>query len=264
MTIRHDLSFANYLAMDAISAHGLMQMERSPAHFMQSQQAPHSPTPAQALGTLTHLCVLEHDAYQRLVHVAPNVDRRTKAGKEADQAFRDALADTPDAIVALEEQDAKARAMREAVMAQPFARALFDDGAAEVSMLWERDGVSCKARADWISDSHEVLIDLKTAIDASERGFGKAAGNFKYHLQAAWYTDAAIDCDLGTRAFIFIAVEPEPPYAVGLYQLDEVAIHAGRVRYQRAFDTYRQCVQSGQWPGYGREIQTIEIPKWAL
>jgi hypothetical protein len=265
MNHRHlGLDFADYLALDAISAHGLMLLERSPAHFWAARQTPHAATPAQLLGTLTHLCVLEPDAYRDRVRVAPDVDRRTKAGKETWEAFQAETATIVGALLATAEQDAQARAMRAAVMAQPFARALLADGAAEVSLTWDRAGLACKARPDWLCEGHAVIVDLKTALDAGPSAFAKACGQWKYHLQAAWYQDAAIACDLGERAFVFLAVEPAPPYAVGLYQLDEEALRVGRLRYQRALETYQACRTAGHWPGYDTEINTLSLPKWAL
>jgi len=79
-----DMPFSDYLALDAMSAHGLMQIERSPAHYRHAIDTPHAPTPAQALGTAAHMAILEPDHYEAHAHVAPNVDRRTKAGKAAD------------------------------------------------------------------------------------------------------------------------------------------------------------------------------------
>lgn len=258
------LPFEDYLKLDAISAHGLMLMQRSPLHYWQSTQAPSEPSAAQALGTLTHLAVLEWDEYRRRVFVAPDVDRRTKAGKAEWTEFCDAAEEVEGSIVATEEQDLKARAMREAVMAQPFARALLADGQAETTLLWEREGVQCKARPDWLCAGHEVTVDLKTAADASEDAFAKAAGRFSYHIQDAWYSDAANDCGLGARAFVFLVVESDPPHAVALYQLDDDARHVGRVRYERAFERYRECLASDQWPGYAKEITTLTLPRWAL
>lgn len=262
-SVIYGLPFPEYIRLPAVSAHGLMLIERSPMHYRASIEAPRAPTAAQALGTLTHLAVLEWDEYQRSVRVAPEADRRTKAGKEALAAF-ESECEANSWTVATPEQDAKARAMREAVMAQPFARALFADGHAEVTLRWRIGGADCKARPDWLCAGHDVIVDLKTAIDASPAAFAKASGNFKYHLQAAWYTDAAEWVGLGARAFVFIAVEPEPPHGVGLYKLDDGAIHAGRVRYQRALETYLGCKRTGDWPGYARDIQTIELPRWAL
>lgn len=263
--IINGLPFADYLKQDAISAHGLMQIERSPLHFRQSRLTPHAPTPAQALGTLTHLAVLEPDDYARRVRVAPECDRRTKAGKETAAAF-DAECAEIGAIVATAEQDALARAMREAVMAQPFARALLADGQAETTLQWtDADtGLACKARPDWLCAGHQVIVDLKTARDASEQAFAKACGNFAYHLQASWYQDAVRACGLGERDFVFLAVEPEPPYAVALYQLDDEALRVGRIRARQALERYAECLAADRWPGYAKEILTLSIPRWAL
>lgn len=262
--VTHGMPFEAYLAVDAISAHGLMQIERSPAHFDHTRRQPHAPTPAQALGALTHLAVLEPEEYTRRVRIAPETDRRTKAGKEDYAAFEADVGRIPGAIIATPDHDATARGMREAVMRHPFARALLADGHAEVTLRWDLEATACKARPDWVCVGHEVIVDLKTAADASPDAFAKAAGNWKYHLQCAWYADAAVTCDLGERAFVFLVAEPEPPHAVALYQLDDVSVEAGRARYRRALDTYRECIAAGRWPGYFHQIETIGVPRWAL
>ncbi|AHF03419.1 exonuclease VIII [Marichromatium purpuratum 984] len=195
--------------------------------------------------------------------VAPVVDRRTKAGK-AEWAEFQADAEARGLLVVTADQMTRAQAMRDAVIAQPFARALLADGDPEVTMLWERDGVSCKARADWVCGGHQVIVDLKTAADASEQGFRRAVGQWRYHMQAAHYIDAARATGLGERTFVFIVVESEPPHGVALYQLGERELHAGGVRIRRAMDAYRECVDTGSWPGYPTEISPIELAPWAL
>jgi exodeoxyribonuclease VIII len=259
-----DMPFADYLALDAMSAHGLMQIERSPAHYRHAIDTPHAPTPAQALGTAAHMAILEPDHYDKHAFVAPDVDRRTKAGKAADQEFRDWVAEDPDALVITEDQAIKVLGMGRAVRSQPFARALLADGQAETTLLFEREGVQCKARPDWLCNGHDVILDLKTAADASYDGFQRAAGNWKYHLQNSWYIDAVETVGLGLRRFIFLVVESEPPHGVALYELDAEAIHAGRIRCERALSRYIECNQTGEWPGYPREIQPLSLSKWSL
>jgi hypothetical protein len=105
---------------------------------------------------------------------------------------------------------------------------------------------------------------LKTAADASYDGFQRAAGNWKYHLQNSWYIDAVEAVGLGVRRFIFLVVESEPPHGVALYEPDAEAIHAGRIRCERALSRYIECNQSGEWPGYPREIQPLSLSKWSL
>ncbi len=258
------LPFAQYLAIDAISAHGLMQMERSPAHYRASLAAPRAPSAAQQLGTLTHLAILEPDEFARRVRIEPDVNRRTNAGKAELAEWQASLPD--DAEIASAEQHALALAMREAVLAQPFARALLDAGRAETTLLWTdaETGVACKARPDWLPEGHAVILDLKTAADASPAAFARAAGNFKYHVQESFYLDAAravLNADL---AFLFLVVETAPPHAVALYQLDDEARRVGAIRCRRAMDRYAECRATETWAGFPIEIQPLSIPPFAL
>jgi hypothetical protein len=254
----HGLDFDEYRAIDAINASGLKLLERSPAHFQQARLEPHAPTAAQALGTLTHLAILEWDRYQALVRVAPDVDRRTKLGKETAAAFEAECAEIG-AIVATAEQDQKARAMRDRVMDQPFARALLADGAAEVTLLWQdpETGLDCKARLDWLCGGHEVIADIKTCSSASEWDFRQAARRYDYAIQSVHYSEGAMHSGLGERQFILIAIESDPPHGVQLFTFDEPTLHAARVRRERAMQRYLECVATGQWPAYPVEIAQI-------
>jgi hypothetical protein len=264
MTIVHGMPASEYHALDRISVHGLMLVDRSPAHFMASKITPRAATPAQQLGTMAHLAVLEPAEFTRLVVVAPECDRRTNAGKAAWAEFQASL--PADALIATQEQYDAIRRMADAVRANPFAAALLSDGIAEASLLWtdEETGVACKARPDWICSGHAALVDIKTAADASPDAFAKAAGSWRYHVQDAWYTSAALACGFGQRTFVFVVVETEPPHAVALYTLDEQSQHAGHVRARRALERYAECRKTGHWPAYAEEIKSLTIPKWAL
>ena len=72
---------SDYHATPAISAHGLNNIRKCPAYFRHCRDNPPDPTPAMRIGTLTHLAVIEPDRFATEVMVAPNVDRRTSAGK---------------------------------------------------------------------------------------------------------------------------------------------------------------------------------------
>ena len=257
------MPFAEYLALPAISAHGLVQMERSPAHYRHSVTAPSDPTPAQQLGTLAHIAILEPARWAKHVTVAPNVDRRTKAGKAQWEDWQRSVQAT-DAIVATEEQHDACDGMAAAVHAHPYARLLLADGRAEQTLLYERDELACKARPDWIGDGHDVVVDLKTAADASYEAFCRAAGRYTYHIQAAWYLDALRRCGEPRAHFVHLVVESEPPHGVALYELDEEAMHAGRIRVERALDAYAACQSAEDWPAYPREIQSLSLPPWGL
>lgn len=258
----HDLDFEAYREIPAINASGLKLIERSPAHYQAAIAAPDVPTPAQMLGTVTHLLLLQPER-EKEVRVIPDCDRRTKAGKEAWAAFQEEAAASAKILVSSAIWEAAQR-MRDAALAHPIVSALISDGAPEVTLLAEMDEVAVKGRLDWVPAAHDVIVDLKTAANADEEEFARAIGRYAYHLQAAFYTDLAEICGLRKRVFIFVVVENEPPHGVCLYTLDEAALHAGRVRYQRALATYKECLATGQWPGYPQQIRTINLPKWTL
>lgn len=48
------------------------------------------------------------------------------------------------------------------------------------------------------------------------------------------------------------------------YQLDDLAIEAGRIAYRKDLNTYSECLASGQWPRYEPESNLIGLPDWAL
>ena len=254
----HDLPFAEYLALDRLSSSGLKALARSPAHLAYASTH-HSPaSPAQALGTHVHGLLLEPETYRAAI--VPECDRRTKAGKETYASF---LSESVGAHVVTQDQQAKAIAMRDAVLAQPYAAALLAVGKPEVTALWETDGVECKARFDWLPSGHQVLVDLKTASEADYDGFARAAGRYKYAYQASLYNMASKACGLGDRPMIFIVVENEAPFAVALYTLDEEAIYSATHRIERLLEQYAECRASGVFSGYPMEVQTLTLPRWA-
>ena len=122
-----------------------------------------------------------------------------------------------------------------------------------------------RGRPDALGDN--LIVDLKTAQDASPEAFARTAANFGYHAQAAYYLDGLRElgeCD-EDAVFLFVVVEKTAPYGVAVYNLDEEALDAGRTVYQRAWQTMRQCRASNNFPGYSasRNIETLSLPRWA-
>jgi exodeoxyribonuclease VIII len=108
-----------------------------------------------------------------------------------------------------------------------------------------------------------VVVDLKTTKSASKRGFAKSVAEYRYHVQAAIYTDLLEANGLFVPEFIFIAVEKTYPYAVGIYKLDQDALDLGRSLYQRDLALYKHCVEMDDWPAYPEEVVTLSLPAWA-
>lgn len=168
-------------------------------------------------------------------------------------------------IILNQDQWDQIHGMRDSVMDHLSASALLRaPGDAEMSVYWNdpETGVLCRCRPDyWRHDN--VVVDLKTTEDASPEGFARSIANWRYDVQAAFYTDgikSATGRDV--RAFVFIAVEKKPPYAVGVYVLDSASLELGRAQYRADLYVYAECVEDESWPGYSNRIETIELPAW--
>ena len=261
-TIRHDLTNAEYHASPAISKSGLDLIRKAPALYAYRRENPQEQTPAMRLGSLTHTVVLEPEVFAHSVIARPEgIDRRTSAGKLAWAEF-EVQAEGREIIT--NEEGAKLAAIRDAVRSHPAAaKALAGSPTIEQSIFWDADGIACRCRPDAVTE-RGVIVDLKTTRDASPEGFAKSILAYRYHVQAAFYSDgyrAAFGED--PRGFVFVAVETEAPYLMAVYVASEAMMQRGRVDYQTDLDTFRRCQESGTWPGYSDALLTIDLPKWA-
>jgi len=253
----------DYHAHPSLSSSLIGRLLQSPAHYRAALTAERKQTPAMLLGSAVHCAVLEPDDFLIRYARAPEGDGRTKAVKEA----KAELAAAGVEVLAADHWDA-VTGIRDAVRAHRLADTLLTNGEAELSALWTDPdaGVDCRLRADWVNTAHAqpLLVDLKTTQDASPNGFAKSCASYGYHRQHWWYCEGWERVTGEVPAFIFVAVEKEPPYAIGVYTLDDEAVAFGAEQCRQAIRTYVECVETGRWPGYAPDqIQTLSLPAWA-
>jgi hypothetical protein len=253
---------AEYHSHPAVSKSHLDEVARSPRHywhrFLDPQREASEPTPAMLLGSATHTRILEPHLYAAEYIVAPAVDRRTKAGKEAWEQFQAAANGK---AVLTTEQDAQIEAMARAVQDHPAAAlVLSQPGVCEASYFWtdEATGEQCKVRPDWHSECRRLIVDLKTTDDASPAGFQRSIFKWRYHVQSHWYLRG-----LGAEQFVFIAVERLPPHLVGVYVATPEMVAAGGRVADRDLARLAECRAADEWPGYSDEIVPIDLPRWS-
>lgn len=267
-----DVPFDEYAAWDAVNSHLLTGLSRTPAHLKyELDHGGVDPTPALDAGWLLHLAVLEPERYAAEVVVPIKVDRRTTEGKRKWSEFEEA--NRGKRLVDAETQ-ARVAAMRDALFTHPSAgEFLRSRGANEVSLVWEERqvGVLCKARVDRVAYLGEwpIVGDIKTARTAARRQFERVIYDYGYHVQAQHYLAglqalAPIPQGQPFRRFCFFVVENDPPHCVAVYELDETALAAAEDDRQRYLRTWRQCVETNRWPGYGDGVDLISLPAWAL
>jgi len=249
-----------------VSKHGLDLIHRAPAVYHARLLSPPEPrTPAQRWGTLVHLYTLEPENVARETAITPTgIDRRTKAGKEAWEAFiLEACGREP----VTEDEHKELQIIADTVHAHPTAGRILAAGhpsTAEMSLYWtDTDtGARCRARPDQVT-TDALVVDLKTTQNASADAFQRDAWKFRYHVQAAFYLDALRTLGRSAESFVFIAVEKEPPYLVQVFVATDEFVDAGRAAYKSDLETYKSCLGSGLWPGFPTDAQPLTIPAFA-
>lgn len=253
------LSNHAYHAMDGISSSNIKQLDRSAAHYQESQKAQKSgnqeQTPAQLLGTQTHMAVFEPDLYAKTVIVCQKFDGRTNAGKAAKLAFE---AELPAGCQMITEENAAHVAGMSAAV-----RAVVDLDGCEAEMsgvypLTRYPGIMAKIRPDAMMP--RIMYDLKTCKDASEREFYFSVKRYGYHISSTWYEDIAFAMGREFDRFIWIAVESKPPYAVAQYEPGETMRISARDAIERSLDRYARCERESVWPGYSSGVIPIDFP----
>lgn len=259
--IVHGMPEDEYHARPELSSTGARALLRAPKLFRHEQTATRAGKRSFDLGHAVHAAVL--GVGQQTVtypdeHLTPSGNVSTSKGTAAWAEEQRASG-----LVPVSPGDAASVAgMREAVLADPDARRVMEAAAGrEVSVFAEVDGVPVRARLDVLGDG--LGGDLKSGRDASPAGFNRAVGAHGYHIQQQWYDDAH-NAATGSRLeeFKFIAVEVAPPYLVGVYDLDFMWMDAAARAARKARARFRECAESGDWPGYGS--MTLTAPTWAV
>jgi len=253
-----------YFAAPGVSQSMLKQMARSPAHMKAYLSTPRKPTPSQEFGTLVHTALFETNLFgDAKSHYVKRLDfdGRTKNGKAWTAHHRDKpclTAEEAEAIIGIH------RSIRAHIYGAGLIGAL---GIAEVSGFFynEELGLVQKIRPDRIvqrDDGLLFLLDAKTTDDASKEGFRREIEKWGYHRQAAYYLDVCAALGVEIADFLWLAVEKEPPYAVGVYNLTKDDIEVGRKMYRRELALYAKCEDEGRWPAYSEDIETISLSRW--
>lgn len=234
-----------------------------PAIFDYDRSHPPESTKTLDIGTTAHCLVL--GAGPEIV-VVDAEDWRTNKAK--DQRVE---AQLRGAVALLRKDYEPIVAMAEALAKHPVASKLIrQEGAqAEASAFFRDDetGVMRRCRFDLLPPPREsgrlIIPDYKSARSANPEQFAKAAIDYGYAQQNAWYCDAAVALELGEDpVFLFVVQEKTPPYLVSVVQLDLLAVRIGRHLNRQALDVYAECVRTGIWPGYADDVAHVSLPAW--
>lgn len=257
--------YAEYRWAELSSTHAKLVLD-SPAkyHYQRETNVAQEPRVAFDLGTAVHTAVLGAGA----AYVEYPKEHLTKGGNVSTRAETVAWAaeQRKAGLAPVTEDQAKAVVqMKDAVMAHPLARKLFErEGHAEVSIFDEYMGVRRRGRFDRLPDEGGIAIDLKTTEDASPAAFARSAAKYGYHIQRGHYLDILKRATGRELDMLFVTVEKSAPYLVAVHRLDQEFADMGEAEALEAVDKYRRCMESGEWPGYPDGINELKPPMYAI
>lgn len=248
-----------YDRIQAVNWSRLRYLATSPRLYRHRLRWPEPPKPSWVVGALTHCALLEPDEIAKRYGSYEAV-RNPKA-----EDWKKWQAANPGV------QSVKSHELEEAwctaigVMQNPDARELLRGGRREEAVTWidEVTGVPCKGRLDYVRP--DVVIDLKTARDPSQRPIEIAAVKYGYAGQLAFYHDGARAARLtdGKRLPFLIVPRNNADFDVVVYQFTRELLEFGRALYRSLLHKLVLCEDSGMWPGIAPGIHQLGLVPWA-
>ncbi len=222
-----------------------------------------TPTREMDFGTVGHALVLGKGKQFESLDFD---DWKTRAAQAARKHARDA-----GKVPILAHHLTRAEACAEAVVRQLGERGIALNGQSELAIEWEEASrlgpVLCRAMFDHVWLTAGVILDLKIVGNAEISQLERSAERFGYGIQSAAYKSALADLDsrhAGRVRFLFAFVESDEPYAMNLTEPDGMLRELGERRWRRAVETWATCIKTNEWPGYGRSVNKLSAPAWAL
>lgn len=213
------------------------------------------------LGTVAHELVLRGVEVVRVVDAA---DWRTNAAKdERDQARAEGL------VPLLAKDWKRVMAMCDAITEQLDALDIdpqpFTDGTPETTLIWQDSGVWARGRLDWLRSDRLAIDDLKTTQGSANPAAWCRARlwDIGADVQAAFYIRGLRALTGVTPDFRFVVAESSPPYAVSVVSLAPGALELANRKVDYAIATWKECIRTGVWPAYPRQVVYAELPAWA-
>lgn len=251
-----DMHQGEYRAIPALANSDAVMIEKNPADYIWSRNAPtnFAKVMAKDIGTALHALLLEPETYEDLIHVSSIKGRQTKT-------FEQEIIDNPDKIALTQEEAEQVQIMAGSVAAHPSASYwLGMEGNTESSIIINdaETGAPLKCRPDKdIFQKTGYLIDVKKTADLekwrSTQEWINPLHALNYGHNASFYTDIAEQFyQREALGYIFICIQSTVAlgkYPVGVFILTkEQMIEQGFwARHRVNIETYKNCVETNNW-----------------
>ena len=245
------MSQKEYREAEGISRSELFRVARSPLHFKYSLENSED-SPSLAFGRALHKYLLEKEDFCNDFIILPEINRRTKAGKEEYERYQIEAFNSGKELVSRDDM-AVITAMYEAVTSHPMAKALLT-GEHEKDFFWmdAATGEKCKCRPDCLTEYNggKYIVDYKSTDSCADGDFERSCRKYGYKFQAGMYTEGVFQNTFEQYGFAFVAQEKKPPYAVRVYFCTPEFVAQGYDQFRELIGIYHSCKETGNWYGY--------------
>ena len=157
-------------------------------------------------GSVCHANLLDQDELKKYKSI-PQLDRRTKAGKEEYEKYTKEAEEKGLTLV-----DETIYNQATTINLTPVVTNLLnlEGNVTERTVLWDYKSLNCKSKIDIYNEEQGILIDVKTTRDLPS--FEKTINQSRYYLQLAFYQLALEACNKPVYSWKIIAIENQAPF----------------------------------------------------
>lgn len=146
-------------------------------------------------------------------------------------------------------------------------RDAFQNGDGEVALIWQDNGIWCRALVDWLHTDLRTVDDYKTSgLSMAPHVIGLRAETAGWHIQAAFIErglDILDPVGAGRRRFRFIVQEQDGlPYDLTSMHMTEYWLTMGRKKVNAAMTMWTAAIKSDRWQGYPLQAQRPDYPSF--
>ena len=245
MTLLKNINFSDYQAIKAINISSLKELKKSPEHFRSAIDYPREASEAQVLGSALHRMILEPDLFENDYYVLPNIDRRTKAGKEQYTSIVEANLN----LTPIPEADYKVlQGTYKSFQKSPNWSTLYQTKhLVEQPFTFNWLGVECKGQADMICEAsgEYALVDLKTTSNFF--GFKHEIKKYGYLDQLAWYGKGLELNGMQMSKYYLVAIEKSYPYKIAVWKIQKEVINHSMLANEKLLLEYKARCEHEDW-----------------
>lgn len=250
-----------YRKAPGLNQSSLKEYKKSPADYLLMKLKP-KVTKALDEGKLFDILITRKNEFKKNYIIGEELNKNTKIWKEF-------VASNPNKICLKPSELSKSGQWVSNFMSHPKSKTILKDVYYQVAFFFNDGKRIRKGMIDFIDKKGIYIGDIKTAKDASYRGFEKSNHDYRYYMQAGWYYSSVFkfmpnlkDYYLGMcekTSMRFNESSKVAWYLYGNYELEK-----GLEDCESVIENFERSAITGVYAGYPDVIQIGKLPDWCM